>query len=404
MENTGLFPSLALSVSELTSLIKKTLVGGFYDLNVEGEISNFRPASSGHWYFTLKDADAMLNAVMFRGKAAMLDFIPRDGEMVTVTGAIDVYEKRGTYQLMCSSMTRVGEGSLQARLEQLKNHYAGLGYFDPASKKPIPPDPKRIAVVTSESGAALRDILQVLGRRSAGLDVVILPTLVQGDGAAASIAARIQQADKFLLGDVIIVARGGGSLEDLMPFSDPLVVEAIHDCSLPVISAVGHEIDWMLSDYVADLRAPTPSAAAELVSASRAERMEKLRTARSTLTHLIQSRLTEARLILDQASPRRLSERLVSRIEQNRYLLDDLDMRMKDSQLQRLETARRNLASQNAQLQALSPQSILERGYAVITDDLTGLNITSAIQLAGEQDITIRLHDGSVAATTRRTT
>ncbi|AEC02008.1 exodeoxyribonuclease VII large subunit [Parasphaerochaeta coccoides] len=403
MDNAGLFPSLSLSVSELTSLIKKTLAGGFYDLNVEGEISNFRPSSSGHWYFTLKDADAMLSAVMFRGKASMLDFFPRDGEMVVVTGAIDVYEKRGTYQIICSSMTRVGEGNLQARLEQLKNHYASLGYFDPASKKSIPPDPQRVAVVTSESGAALHDILQVLGRRAAGLDVVILPTRVQGDEAAASIATRIRQADRFLLGDVIIVARGGGSLEDLMPFSDPSVIEAIHDCALPVISAVGHEIDWMLSDYVADIRAPTPSAAAELVSASRSERLEKLRAVRSTLVHLIQNRLSEARMLLSQASPRTLSERLVSRIEQNRYLLDDMDMRMKETLLHRFEQARRTLASHTAQLQALSPQSILERGYAVITDTMTGQNMTSATQLAGEKDITIHLHDGSVAATTRRT-
>lgn len=402
MENSGLFPSLALSVTELTSLIKKTLMGGFYDLNVEGEISNFRPAASGHWYFTLKDEGAMVNAVMFRGKSSMLGFIPKDGDRVLVTGAIDVYEKRGTYQIICSTMSQAGEGNLRARLEQLKNHYAALGYFDPATKQEIPKDPKRIAVVTSETGAALRDILQVLGRRASGVDVVILPTLVQGDQAATSIAARIRQADKFLLGDVIIVARGGGSLEDLMPFSDPLVIEAIHDCSTPVISAVGHEIDWMLSDYVADLRAPTPSAAAEMVSATLAERQASVRTSWQALGLAMQERLREARIHIRQASPLLLAERISTRIEQYQYQLDDLSQSMRDALEQHVHLSRQTLQALQKQIQVLSPQDILARGYALVSDKDSGKTVSSITEIQQGQALSIHVADGVFDAEARR--
>ncbi|MDZ7792421.1 MAG: exodeoxyribonuclease VII large subunit [Spirochaetia bacterium] len=223
------FPSgeYRFQVSEITAHIKEILEQSFSTVAIEGEISNFRPAGSGHWYFTLKDRDAMIQAVMFKYRSARVTFTPADGQKVVVRGNISVYAKRGNYQIICDSMEKAGEGDILAMLEERKRKLAAEGLFAEEKKRPLPFFPTRIAVVTSPTGAAIRDILQVLGRRSSGLDVVVLPAPVQGDSAGAKIAAQIRRANRFQLGDVIITGRGGGSLEDLLPFSDEEVVRAV---------------------------------------------------------------------------------------------------------------------------------------------------------------------------------
>ena len=265
------------TVGEITSLIKTTLEDGFPWISVQGEISNFRPSSTGHWYFSLKDAEAVISVVMFRGRLDGVRFAPVDGMLVKATGSVSVYARRGNYQLICESLIKAGEGDILAMLEARKQKLAAEGLFDLDRKKPLPLFPATVAVVTSPTGAAIRDILRILRRRNAGIDVVILPTPVQGDGADERIARAIEIANTHRLGDVIIVGRGGGSLEDLMPFSSEVVVRAIAGSRIPVISAVGHETDVTLSDLVADVRAPTPSAAAEIVAASRVELISRVR-------------------------------------------------------------------------------------------------------------------------------
>lgn len=368
MDRQGLLDGITLSVGDLTTLLKQTIEGSFYGLTVEGEISNFRPSSTGHWYFTLKDERAAINAVMFKNKLWRLPFVPKDGDKVVVTGKLDVYEQRGTYQIICESMKQTGTGDLLAMLEERKQAYAKAGYFDETHKKPLPDDPSRVVVITSPTGAALRDILQILGRRAIGLDVLILPTPVQGDEAAKNIAARIDQANRFLLGDVIIVGRGGGSLEDLLPFSEPCVLEAIYHSEIPVVSAVGHEIDWALSDFVADMRAPTPSAAAELVSKSSSEQLIRLQGMKRTLSDALLQKIGRARLSLRRYQPQMFGDILQRRVEQLRYRLDDSSDDIEQTIGQRLRNARHSLQLLENELKGLSPIAILERGYAVVTD------------------------------------
>ncbi len=393
MDGQGLLDGITLSVGDLTALLKQTIEGAFYGLTVEGEISNFRPSSTGHWYFTLKDERAAINAVMFKNKLWRLPFVPKDGDKVVVTGKLDVYEQRGTYQIICESMKQTGVGDLLAMLEERKQAYAKAGYFDETHKKPLPGDPSRVVVVTSPTGAALRDILQILGRRATGLDVLILPAPVQGDGAAKIIAARIDQANKFLLGDVIIVGRGGGSIEDLLPFSEPCVIEAIYRSEIPVVSAVGHEIDWALSDFVADMRAPTPSAAAELVSKSSSEQFVRLQGMKRTLSDALMQKTGGARLSLRQYQPQTFGDMLQRRIEQLRYRLDDVSNGIGQAIRLKLQNTRHTLQLLENELKGLSPIAILERGYAVVTDS-DGRVVSNATALSTGDKLAIRFAQG----------
>src|SRR5271157_3684894 len=291
-------PERIYTVTEITQLIKGTLEEGFAWVTVEGEISNFRPSSAGHWYFSLKDADALISVVMFRGRLDGVRFAPADGTLVKAAGSVSVYARRGNYQLICESLIKSGEGDLLARLEEMKRRLAAEGLFDLDRKKPLPLYPSRVAVVTSPTGAAVRDILRVLRRRSAGVDVVIVPTPVQGEGAEERIARAIEIADRHRLGEVIIVGRGGGSLEDLMPFSSEIVVRAIASSRTPVISAVGHETDVTLSDLAADVRAPTPSAAAEMVAASRADLLARVHGMQDSMAAAMRQRTERVRLLM----------------------------------------------------------------------------------------------------------
>ena len=386
-----------LTVSELTSLIKNTLECSFFGLTVEGEISGFRPASTGHWYFSLKDQGAVIGCCMWRSTIPRVAFKPKDGMKVVVTGALSVFEPRGTYQIICTSMKVAGEGDILAMLEERKRRYDSLGYFDESKKKPIPRRPGRVAVITSPTGAALQDILQITGRRNKGLDIIILPAIVQGADAAISIATRIREVNDFALADVMIVGRGGGSIEDLLPFSEECVIEAIHESQIPVISAVGHEIDWAISDYVADLRAPTPSAAAELVCESSIDQMEKVNQLRADMTEAMVAKLNAVKLRLASFSPENARAQLENRLNRRRMMLDSLssDMQHKVHDLLNQRKARAELLRHK--MEALSPLAVLDRGYSIVTDK-DGRTLKSVSQANAGDNITIRLSDGRILA------
>ena len=386
-----------LTVSELTSLIKNTLECSFFGLTVEGEISGFRPASTGHWYFSLKDQGAVIGCCMWRSTIPRVAFKPKDGMKVVVTGALSVFEPRGTYQIICTSMKVAGEGDILAMLEERKRRYDSLGYFDESEKKPIPRRPGRVAVITSPTGAALQDILQITGRRNKGLDIIILPAIVQGADAAISIAKRIKEVNDFALADVMIIGRGGGSIEDLLPFSEECVIEAIHESQIPVISAVGHEIDWAISDYVADLRAPTPSAAAELVCESSIDQMEKVNQLRSDMTEAMVAKLNAVKLRLASFSPENARAQLENRLNRRRMMLDSLSTDMQHSIHNLLNQRKARADLLRHKMEALSPLAVLDRGYSIVTDK-DGRTLKSVSQAKAGDNITIRLSDGRILA------
>jgi exodeoxyribonuclease VII large subunit len=284
-----------LSVSDLNRYIKELLEGQFATIWLKAEISNFKAHTSGHFYFSLKDSRAQISAVMFRGYNGQLRFRPEDGMEVLVRGKITVYEPRGNYQIFCEMMEPVGAGALQKAFEQLKAKLQKEGLFDEARKRPLPALPRHIAIVTSPTGAAIRDMLNVLGRRFKGAHVTVIPCKVQGDAAPGEIVEAIKLAQKLKDVDVMIVGRGGGSIEDLWAFNDERVARAIAAARVPVISAVGHEIDFTIADFVADLRAPTPSAAAELVVRNAADLVDRLRGYQRALTLALAQRMNFSR-------------------------------------------------------------------------------------------------------------
>jgi exodeoxyribonuclease VII large subunit len=386
------------TVSEITELIRGVLEGNFSNLSVEGEISNCRPSSTGHLYFTLKDSGAALSAVMFKNSMRQLAFQPKDGMLVRAFGRISVYSQRGSYQIICEALELAGTGGILLMLEQRKRALAAEGLFDEERKQALPRFPERVGIVSSPTGAAVRDILNVLGRRAAGLSVVILPAPVQGSEAAPVIAARIEQANRLQLCDVLIVGRGGGSIEDLLPFSEESVVRAVAASRLPIISAVGHEIDWALSDFAADLRAPTPSAAAELVSENRGETLTQIRARTAELYRLIRARCETCRLLLKPFSLSEI-ERLFRAILQPRLVrLDDAKETLLDSVYQRLNDTRSRLKVQTVALETASPLAVLKRGFSVVTNTRTGMVVTRAQDTAAGDLLSIRLAEGIIRA------
>ena len=362
-----LFPSdTVFTVSNLTSLIREILEGTFSNITLEGEISNYRPNASGHMYFTLKDEGSQISAVMFRGRAATLNFSPKDGMKVRCTGSVSVYAPRGNYQIIITKMEIAGQGNILQILEERKQKLAKEGLFDESRKKKIPYYSKRIGIVTSPTGAALRDILQIVKRRNRGVDVVILPALVQGNDAAPTIARQIENANDFNLCDVLIVGRGGGSLEDLLPFSEEIVVRAIANSKIPVISAVGHEIDWSIADYAADMRAPTPSAAAELAAPKQADLIQGLDGFINDFYTTITSRIERLKLMAKSFNIENMEIRFRT-IEQpllNR--LDSARESLKDGILSKIKDTRVKIQSLEEILDSASPQTILNRGYSMV--------------------------------------
>ncbi|MBN2352472.1 MAG: exodeoxyribonuclease VII large subunit [Spirochaetales bacterium] len=391
------------TVSQITGLIKGMLEEGFPDVRVEGEISNWKLSSAGHCYFNLKDQDAIIQAVMFKNRTLGLRFAPSDGLKVKARGAISVYAKRGTYQLICEELVKAGEGEILAMIEERKRRLAAEGLFDPARKKPLPLLPRRVAVITSPTGAALRDILQVLGRRHSGINVVVLPSPVQGEEAPPVLVRRIETANRFRLAEVIIIGRGGGSLEDLLPFSDEAVVRAVAASRIPVISAVGHEIDFALTDFAADVRAPTPSAAAELVSASRDELLRRVRETREGIDFALRRRLEAIRSKLERFAPEEFEREFRACLQPVLQACDDAKEAVLEGMRDRLIAFRHRFELARNTLEASSPREILKRGFAVVSDKKTGRVVTKARDTAAGRLLRVFLHQGTLETEVKET-
>ncbi|MEE0886363.1 MAG: exodeoxyribonuclease VII large subunit [Treponema sp.] len=397
--NLTLMPSDKIfSVTEINSLIKDMLEGAFPQLTIEGEISNYRPNSTGHLYFTLKDSTNQISAVMFRGYANYLNFKIQDGMKVQCTGKLTVYGAQGKYQINVTKMSVAGEGAILKMLEDRKRKLAAEGLFDQAKKKPLPLFPKTIGIVTSPTGAALRDILQITKRRNKCVSVVVLPAVVQGSDAAQTIARQIYTANRAALCDVLIVGRGGGSLEDLLPFSEEIVVRAIASSAIPVVSAVGHEIDWALSDYAADVRAPTPSAAAELVVPELSAIIQFIQQNSKNLYDSIKDRLEKIKLMVKNFDPQNL-ELQVRTIEQpllSRF--DNAKDALFQNIIQKIRDTRQRIDNCVTVLENASPQTILDRGYSMVRNKETKKIIRSNLDVNIENEIEIIPAKGKITA------
>ncbi len=397
-----------LSVWELTSQIKDLLEAAFPAVWVTGEVSNFARPQSGHCYLTLKDDRAQVRAVMWRGVAVRLRFDLHDGLEVICRGRLDVYAPRGSYQLIIEDIVPRGMGVLELALRQLREKLAREGLFDPARKRPLPPQVRRIAVVTSPTGAAIHDFLQVLGRRWRGADVLVVPVRVQGEGAAAEIAAAIATVNRlndraaeisapvplFRPIDCLVVTRGGGSMEDLWAFNEELVVRAIAASQIPVISAVGHEIDVTLSDLAADVRALTPSEAAELVAPAAEELVAQLRQIEQRLTAGLRGRVESARARLDAVARHTAFRRPYQRLFELARRLDELDARALRAMRGRMRFARQHIDTVAGRLESLSPLAVLGRGYSLTQRTADGQIIRAAAELSPGQQITTRFARG----------
>jgi len=409
------------SVAELSYEIRELLERRFIDIWVEGELSNFKTSSAGHLYFTLKDDRAQLPAVCFRNAARLLRFRPENGKLFRARGRVSTYEGRGEYQLIVEVLEPAGLGALQLAFEQLKEKLEKEGLFRPERKRPIPAFPRKIGIVTSPKSAALRDILTVLKRRHNAINVVIFPAEVQGDAASLQVMEGIDYLSRSTDVDVILVARGGGSMEDLWPFNEERVARAIVRSKKPVISAVGHEIDFTICDFVADLRAPTPSAAAEIVIKSKEEIASRVQQLETRLESGMKYRLSVLRNFLSAKVGSRgfvVAENRIRRLGQR---LDDLSLRLEQSgrgrafirtRAHRVELCQQQMAAAIHRalmswhqsfariahtLDALSPLAVLERGYAICLRP-EGAVIRSADDVEVGSDIDVRLHKGSLSA------
>ena len=429
-----------LSVSELNQRARNLLEGEFPRIWVEGEISNFSAPASGHWYFTLKDGDAQVQCAMFRGRNRMLRFRPENGMQVILRGRVSLYEARGNYQLLADNLTQAGEGQLQRRFEELKNRLAAEGLFAEDRKQPLPEHPRQLGVITSASGAAVRDIITVLNRRFPAIPVTLLPVAVQGYEATGEIVAAIEQANSDTAPDfdVLIVGRGGGSLEDLWPFNEEKVARAIHASRIPIVSAVGHEVDFTIADFVADTRAATPSAAAELLSPDQIEWAQNLGSYRTYFTdqakrltatfservnHLAKrlkhpgrqlqeyaQRLDELEARITMASKTQISlkqaelKATIASLQQNHpgHQVDamklhsiNLRQRLHVATQQRIKDYRHRFQMVTQNLNTLSPLETLQRGYAIV-QDTEGQIVRNASTLKIGDRVRNQLAEGSI--------
>lgn len=390
----------ALKVAEVNQYIKQLMNRDpiLHHLTVEGEISNFKRHTSGHLYFTLKDGEARLSCVMFRADTLLSQLELTDGMHVACTGNISIYERDGRYQLYVRTVERLGVGDLFQKFEALKNELAALGYFDPDAKRPVPELPERIAVITSPTGAAIHDILNVGFRRSRLPEVILIPAAVQGEGAAQSIAAAIRLANEKQLADVLLVGRGGGSMEELWAFNERVVAEAIYESDIPVVSAVGHETDFTIADFVSDLRVPTPSAGAERLFPSDKMLLGELESSLSRLRAKIDARLTGLRHEIERHSPEKELRRLQDSLNQKRMTLDYERDHLEQSLSIRLTREKTALTELGAALHALSPLGVLGRGYAVLSDG-EGNTVEGVTRVHTGQKLKARLRDGRLDLT-----
>lgn len=385
------------TVSQITDLIKEILETSFRTITIEGEISNWRPSAAGHVYFTLKDNNAQIKAVIFRGCASKLSFKPKDGDKVRCSGSISVYAPQGNYQIIINTMELAGFGNILQMIEERKRKLAAEGLFDESKKRSLPLFPNTIGVVTSPTGAAIRDILNVTKRRNRCVNVVVLPAIVQGDGAAQTIVKMIELANFYNLCDVLIVGRGGGSLEDLLPFSEESVVRSVSKSEIPVISAVGHEIDWALCDYAADKRAPTPSAAAEMAVPVLADVQQNIFSYKDDLYNSIKQHVYKTRLMIKSFNPENMEIqfRNIQTPLLNRYgnARENIVKNMQD----KIKDLKTRIKNSMTILENAGPQTILKRGYSMVTDK-NGNIIRSSAQVAVGNEIIIKPAEGKIVA------
>jgi exodeoxyribonuclease VII large subunit len=389
-----------LTVSQLNLFAKRRLETDavLSDVFAAGEISNFKAyPQSGHWYFALKDRDASIPAVMFRGSNQRLLFLPENGMRVVVRGHVSIYERDGKFQLYAQDMQPSGIGALYLALAQLKEKLEAEGLFDPSRKKPIPQMPRCVGVVTSGSGAAVQDVLQILARRFPPARVILCPVQVQGDGSAAQIARAIERLNRDGEAEVLIVGRGGGSMEDLWAFNEEPVIRAVASSKIPVISAVGHETDHTLCDDAADLRAPTPSAAAELAVPDQQELFAFLRNVRERSKQAVLAVVRTKRFQLDYLLQARVLRGPDALLTVPRQRIDDAQRRAHDAMNNRLQAERRRYYTIVSAIDAMSPLRVLTRGYAIVTRG--GHIAASAAELKAGDEVEIQLRDGSRTAT-----
>jgi len=397
-------PPPALSVSQLNRQARTLLESHFDFVWVEGEVSNFAVPSSGHWYFSLKDGKAQVRCAMFRNRNQRVRFTPQNGDAIRLRCRVSLYEGRGEFQLIVEHLEHAGAGALQAAFEKLKAKLLAEGLFDPKNKKPLPASVSQLGVITSPSGAAIHDILTVLRRRCPAIGVSLLPVAVQGDDAAEQIAGAIERANRWqregkIQLDALIVGRGGGSLEDLWAFNEEIVARAIAASDLPVVSAVGHEVDFSIADMVADHRAATPSAAAELLSPDQREWQQRLQAIETNLVRLIRRKLGDAATELGHL--RRRLKHPGAQLREQAQRLDNLEQRLEAAMRQGLQQAGSRLAHLAQMLDSLSPLGTLQRGYAIVTDS-HGKVLTDAGKVSVGDEVEARFASGRLGLTVKK--
>ncbi len=387
-----------ITVSTLNKYIKDKFVEDEYLNNVyiKGEISNFKHHYTGHMYFTLKDEESLIKCVMFKTATANLNFVPKDGMKVLILGTVSVFERDGVYQIYCKAMEEDGIGVLYKQFEELKLKLERKGYFADEHKKKIPFMPKRIGVLTSKTGSVIKDIINVSTRRNPNVNIIIFPIPVQGEGASIKIAQAIEYMNNNKIADVLILARGGGSLEDLWPFNEECVAEAIYNSELPIISAVGHETDFTISDFVADLRAPTPSAAAELVQADISEIKEKLVLYQKRYKLALLKTLEYMKLRYEKCLQSSAFTNPLQRINDKYIEVDNVTKEMQKIYLNKIQNYKISAIDLISRLDTLSPLKTLTRGYCVVNKQHT--YIKSAKQLQAQDEITLTFTDGKLDA------
>ena len=390
------------SISEITRKIKLLLENTIPTIWVEGEISNFKRHSSGHMYFVLKDENSQIPCVMWRGRNNGLYFTPQDGMKVQARGNVTVYEKRGNYQFEVLQMQPAGIGELQMAFEQLKRKLKAEGLFDERYKKRIPSYPEKIGIVTSPTGAAIRDLVSVIHRRFPSVQLILNPVRVQGEEAAAEIARAVDEFNEYGDVDVIIVGRGGGSLEDLWPFNEEIVARAIFRSEIPVISAVGHEIDFGISDFVADLRAPTPSAAAELVVRNREELLQNIQHLIQKMFRRIRTNLKTYQEKVNYLKNSYALRRPADVIKQYFQRIDELNKSLENNYLHRIEIRKGRVESLQKRLESLNPKSILKRGYSICYHEQTGEIVREAVRLKEEEGLHIQFYKGQADSVVKK--
>lgn len=390
-----------ITVTDLNKYIKNKIDGDemLNNVLVKGEISNFKNHYTGHMYFTLKDENSLIKCVMFKSYTTHLSFMPKDGMKVMVLGSVAVFERDGIYQIYAKAMKEDGLGSLYTAYEELKKKLEQEGLFAESHKKKIPFMPKTIGVLTSNTGAVIRDIINVSTRRNPGVHIRLYPVPVQGPGAAEKIAEGIKFMNENKLADVLIIGRGGGSLEDLWPFNEEIVARAIYDSELPIVSAVGHETDFTIADFVADLRAPTPSAAAELAVANIDDVRETLKLYNNRYKVALKKKIELMRLSYEKCMARPAYKNPTQKINEQ-YMVIDMKVKvLQNSMMLKLKEAKTSFVKETAKLDSLSPLKTLTRGYSIVTKQESGKVIKSVDDLNSGEKVNLRLSDGQKTAT-----